>query len=89
MHLIVYPDGSTNQPQPRKPRKPGEPVLDRFFDLKAGHVTVEQGDLDYENRAAAFDFQDRHIPLDFAASDLSLRFDLFARRDRKIGKLPH
>ena len=73
LHLIVYPDGSTNQPQPRKPRKPGEPLLDRLFDLKADHITFEQGDLDYDNRAAEFDFQDRHIPLDFAASDCSLR----------------
>jgi translocation and assembly module TamB len=77
LHLIVYPDGSTNQPQPRKPRKPGEPLLDRFFDLKADHVSVEQGDLDYENRAADFDFQNRHIPLDFTASDLSLRLVYF------------
>jgi translocation and assembly module TamB len=73
LHLIVYPDGSTNQPQPRKPRKPGKPTLDSFFDLKASYVAVEQGVLDYDNRAASFDFQDRHIPLDFAASDLSLR----------------
>jgi translocation and assembly module TamB len=72
LHLIVYPDGSTNQPQPRKPRKPGKPALDSFFDLKASYVAVEQGVLEYENRAAAFDFQNRHIPLDFAASDLSL-----------------
>jgi translocation and assembly module TamB len=73
LHLIVYPDGSTNQPQPRKQKKPGKPLIDTFFDLKAGHIEVEQGVLDYENRAAAFDFQDRHIPLDFAANDLSLR----------------
>jgi translocation and assembly module TamB len=72
LHLIVYPDGSTNQPQPRKPRKPGKPALDSFFDLKASYVAVEQGVLEYENRAAAFDFQDRRIPLDFAANDLSL-----------------
>jgi translocation and assembly module TamB len=72
LHLIVYPDGSTNQPQPRKPRKPGKPALDSFFDLKASYVAVEQGVLEYENRAAAFDFQNRHIPLDFATSDLSL-----------------
>jgi len=72
LHLIVYPDGSTNQPQPRKARKPGKPALDSFFDLKASYVAVEQGVLDYDNRAAAFDFQDRHIPLDFAANDLSL-----------------
>ncbi len=73
LHLIVYPDGSTNQPQPRRTRKPGKPAIDRFFDLKAGHVEVEQGSLDYDNRAANFDFQNRHIPLDFAASDVSLR----------------
>src|ERR1035437_6733084 len=73
IHLIVYPNGSTNQPHPRKPRPPREPMLDRFFDLQANHVTFEQGVLDYDNRAAEFDFQDRHIPLDFDASDLSLR----------------
>ena len=73
LHLIVYPDGSTNQPQPRTARKPGKSAIDTFFDLKAGHIAVEQGVLDYENRAANFDFQDRHIPLDFTANDLSLR----------------
>jgi translocation and assembly module TamB len=73
LHLIVYPEGSTNQPQPRRQRKPGKPAIDRLLDLRAGQVEVEQGDFDYENRAAAFDFQNRHIPLDFAASDVSLR----------------
>jgi translocation and assembly module TamB len=73
LHLIVYPDGSTNQPQPRKPISSGKPLIDRFFDLKADHVSMELGDLNYENRAAEFDFQDRHIPLDLDASDLSLR----------------
>jgi translocation and assembly module TamB len=73
VHLIVYPNGSTNQPQPRRHQKPGKPALDSFFDLKTGHLEVEKGVLDYENRAAAFDFQDRFIPLDFNASDASLR----------------
>jgi translocation and assembly module TamB len=73
LHLIVYPDGSTNQPQPRRHKKPGKPALDTLFDLKTGHMEVEEGHLDYENRAAAFDFQDRFIPLDFNASDASLR----------------
>jgi translocation and assembly module TamB len=73
LHLIVYPDGTTNQPQPRRRKRDGKPVLDQFFDLRARRVEVVQGLLDYENRAAAFDFQDRFIPLDFTASDLSLR----------------
>ncbi|MGD0547127.1 MAG: hypothetical protein ABR991_04790, partial [Terracidiphilus sp.] len=73
LHLIVYPDGSTNQPQPRKARKPGKPAIDSFFDLKAGRIAVEEGWLEYDNRAAAFDFQNRRIPLAFTASDASLR----------------
>jgi len=72
LHLIVYPDGSTNQPRPRRPKKPGKPLLDTFFNLKAGHLAVEQGVLDYENRAASFDYQDRFAPLDFGANDVSL-----------------
>ena len=73
LHLIVYPDGSTNQPHPRNRSRQGKPAIDRIFDLQTGRIVVEEGVLDYENRAAAFDFQDRHIPLDFAASDVSLR----------------
>jgi translocation and assembly module TamB len=73
LHLIIYPDGSTNQPKPRETLKQGKPALDTFFDLKAGHVAVRQGTLDYENRAASFDFQNRSKPLDLAASDVALR----------------
>ena len=72
-HLIIYPNGSTNQPHPRKQTSPGQHPLNTFFDLKAGKVTVEKGVFDYDNRAADFDFQDRRIPLDFAANDVSLR----------------
>jgi translocation and assembly module TamB len=63
-HLIVFPDGSTNQPRPRKPRKAGKPLVDTIFDLEAGRVSVEQGILLYQKQA---------IPLDFSARDVSLR----------------
>ena len=72
-HMILYEDGSTNQPQPRKPSTQGKPVLDTLFDLQAGHVSVEQGVLDIENRSSSFDFQNRYEPLDFEASDVSLQ----------------
>ena len=72
VHLIVYPDGSTNQPQPRR-KKTGPSVMDTLFDLKAGHISLQQGVLDYENRAASFDFENRNAPLDLTANDLSLR----------------
>ena len=73
LHLIVYKDGSTNQPQPRKPRKAGKPVLETLFNLQAGHLAVHEGTLAYENQAASFDFQDRLARLDFDAKDVSLR----------------
>ena len=71
-HLIVYPAGSTNVPQPRKPSKPGKPVLETLFNLQAGHVAIRHGELHFENRASAFDFQNRYIPLDCDATDVAL-----------------
>jgi len=72
MHLIVYPDGSTNQPHPRRRRKPAQPSLDPLFDLRAEHVAVEQGQFHFDSRATEFDFQNRYAPLDFEASDASV-----------------
>ncbi len=73
LHLIVYPDGSTNQPHPHQHRAQGRPVVDQLFDLRAHHVAVEHGTFDYDDRAAAFDYQNRYAPLDFTAGDVSLR----------------
>ena len=49
LHLIVYPDGSTNQPHPRRPRKRSKSALDTLFDLqaeprrgRAGHARLRQ-----------------------------------------------
>ncbi|MGB9291304.1 MAG: translocation/assembly module TamB domain-containing protein, partial [Terracidiphilus sp.] len=71
-HLIVYPDGSTNQPQPRKRNRPGKPVLETLFDLQACHIEIDQGSVHYDNRAAAFDYQNRYAPLDFEADNASV-----------------
>ena len=72
LHFIVYPDGSTNQPRPRRPGNGGKSPLETLFNLQAGHVAVEQGVLNYDNRAAAFDYRNRFAPLDFEADDVSL-----------------
>jgi translocation and assembly module TamB len=71
VHLIVYPDGSTNAPHP-KPASPGKPVMDTLFDLQAGHVSVEQGRFDFYSRASGFDSLPRYLPLEFQANDVSL-----------------
>jgi translocation and assembly module TamB len=77
LHLIVYPDGSTNQPHPRRPAKRGKSAIDTLFDLHASKIAVGQGTLDYDNRAAYFDYQNRYLPLDFKASDASLVMSYF------------
>lgn len=40
-HLIVYPDGSTNQPQPRHPSRTS--VKDEVFNLQIAHTAVDNG----------------------------------------------
>jgi translocation and assembly module TamB len=72
-HFIVYPDGSTNQPTPRIQRRQNRSALDQLFDLKAGRLSLREGTLRYENRASSFDFQNRYLPLNLAADDVSLR----------------
>lgn len=71
LHLIVYPDGETNQPHPKLPQASSKRPIDELFDFHAGRITVAQGSLHYENRAANFDYQDRYLPLDFSADDAS------------------
>ena len=70
IHLIVYADGTNNQPQP--PHKTETDPLNTLFDLQAGHVAVNHGSFDYDDRADVNDFQNRRIPVDFEANDASL-----------------
>ncbi len=71
LHLIVYRDGSTNQPHPPAAAQNGN-SLDAIFNMKAGHVRVEQGTFDCESRATSFDFQNRYAPLSFEANNVSV-----------------
>jgi translocation and assembly module TamB len=71
IHIIAYRDGTTNQPQPKI--KSSSRPIDTLFDLQAGHVEVQHGLLDFDDRSDDVDdFQDRHIRLDFGANDVSL-----------------
>jgi len=73
MHLIVYRDGTTNQPHPARIRKPGKSGLDMLFDLKTGHLGITEGVVNFESRAAAFDFWHRYLPIALDARDFSVR----------------
>ncbi len=73
VHLIVYPDGKTNQPVPKHPTPSTEPVQDTLLDLKASEVELVHG---------VAQVNDRAIPFDLAAQDLNANVHYIASSDR-------
>ncbi len=65
-HLIVYPDGTTNQPHPKRPAKPEKPVMDTLFDAQIGQLYVEGGSAHIANQV---------VPLDLQAKDADLKLN--------------
>jgi translocation and assembly module TamB len=77
-HLVVYEDGSTNLPKPKRPANQSQRPIDTFFDLKAGHISLEQGYFEFESRASSFDAQNRNAPLNLQADDVSVQLRYLA-----------
>jgi len=73
VHLIVYPDGSTNQPKPKVPRSSSKSPIEQVFSLNVNQFSVRRGE---------FLWNDQKIPLDFDANNLSadLTYSFFRRR---------
>ena len=71
IHLIVAPDGKTNLPEPRT-KSASDPVQ-QLFDLAIGRAELRNGQLH---------INDRQLPLDFSANDLTAALT-FDRRDRR------
>jgi len=60
-HLIVYPDGSTNQPTPKTKSTSTEPVPDALLDLEAEVVDVNNGVVLLNDRAIPFNMDARDL----------------------------
>ena len=75
VHVIDYPDGSTNVPTPKVTRTfwhSSEGPLDRLISLSVSHIEVQRGELMWE---------DKTVPFDFAARDMALLMNYsFLRR---------
>src|ERR1700678_2157053 len=63
VHLIIYPDGSTNQPTPKAKESTNGAALRTVFDLQANRVEVHNGVALLNQRA---------IPFQVAADDLGV-----------------
>jgi translocation and assembly module TamB len=62
VHILFYPDGSTNQPKPRLRRIAQQTPSQQLFSLSISRLDVRQGELLWE---------DQKIPLGFVANDIS------------------
>jgi len=71
IHIILYSDGSTNQPEPKQQVSTAKPV-EQLFALSISRLEVRHGELIWG---------DRRTPLDFAASNVSadMSYALFRR----------
>ncbi|HEY1809483.1 MAG TPA: translocation/assembly module TamB domain-containing protein [Acidobacteriaceae bacterium] len=76
VHLIVYPDGSTNQPKPKQTSTGN--VKDELFSLAINRTVLDNGILLVN---------DRKIPFNLAADNLAARVSYVPARDRYTGTL--
>ena len=63
VHVVLYPDGTSNQPGPKLAKTSANAAIERLFSVSITHLEVRHGSLLWN---------DQQIPLDFAANDLSL-----------------
>lgn len=78
VHLIIYPDGSTNQPTPKAKENTSGPAVKTIFDLQANRVEVHDGMALLNERA---------IPFRLAANDLGVVITYAPVNDHYLGQI--
>lgn len=63
VHILVYPDGSTNQPSPPHGQSPGKTPVEQLFAISVSHAEVHGGELQW---------QEQRLPLELDARDVTL-----------------
>ena len=75
IHIIFYPDGSTNRPAPKQQ---GTASVEQLFSVSIDRLEVHQGELLW---------QDRGLPLDFGANDIAASMNYSFLHRRYSGRL--
>jgi translocation and assembly module TamB len=78
LHLIVYPDGSTNQPRPRTRTSSNRSLADTIFNLQVGRTEVNDGVAIVNQRA---------IPFSLRANNLGVVVTYAPVTDHYLGEL--
>ncbi len=76
VHLIVYPDGSTNQPKPKQASTGNS--TNEIFDLAIGRTVIDNGVAILNQRA---------IPFNLTANNLAAQISYVPLRDHYVGTL--
>jgi translocation and assembly module TamB len=68
IHLVVYPDGSTNQPHPKTASTSNKPIQDTLLDLAVDRAEIVNGIALIDEQAV----QQHAIPFDVAANNIGV-----------------
>jgi translocation and assembly module TamB len=61
VHLMVYPDGTTNQPSPQEARRKDESPAQSLFDLAVKQIAVHKGTLMLNQERIPFDLDGKNV----------------------------
>jgi translocation and assembly module TamB len=78
VHVVFYPDGTTNFPRRESGVVTGESAVEQLFALSINRFELRHGQILWD---------DQTIPVDFAARDTSLQMDYSFLRGRYDGRL--
>ena len=63
LHIIDYPDGSTNAPVPPAHVSSNQQPVEQLLSLSVSHIEVQRGELLWEDKRVPFDFDGRELAL--------------------------
>ena len=61
VHIIDYPDGTTNAPVPQASLSSNQGPVEQLISLSVSHIEVQQGELLWEDKKVPFEFMPRGI----------------------------
>src|SRR4051812_13587205 len=75
IHIIVFPDGSTNQPVPKTKTESGMSPVERLFELAIDHAEITEGMLLFNDKRIPFDFSGNKVSATLSYAPIEQRYD--------------
>jgi translocation and assembly module TamB len=75
VHVVVYPDGTTNQPAPKLKGTSTRTSIEQLFTLSIGQLEVRRGELLWNDERTPFDFTANDVSADMSYSLVHRRYE--------------